>query len=243
MVYPVERALQIDARPTPANSRKLAAVPTPVTVFLADARELVHVGVRHLLEASAGLELVGATTSADEAYRAVVEGWADIVLIDVDLDRANGTTIAQRLADATPTTRFCFLVDDADPSMIAELSRLGASGFLHKRSAGRHLVDALERLAADGLVMDPMMAEALMSSLLDPPARPQQDALTERDRELLRLLGEGRTNKEIAAAVFLSEKTVKNYLTRLFRTLGVRSRTEAALLGARLAGAAPAEAR
>jgi two-component system, NarL family, response regulator DevR len=243
MVYPVERALQIDARPTPASSRTLAAVPTPVTVFLADARELIHVGVRHLLEATAGLELVGATASLEEAYRAVVEGWADIVLIDADLDRTNGTTIARRLAEVTPAARFCFLVDDADPAVIAELSRLGASGFLHKRSAGRHLVDALDRLAADGLVMDPMMAEALMSSLLDPPARPQQDELSERDRELLRLLGEGRTNKEIAAAVFLSEKTVKNYLTRLFRTLGVRSRTEAALLGARLAGAAAVETR
>lgn len=216
--------------PVPAGT---AVEPARLSVFLADAHEVVRLGVQHLLEATDDLALVGSTGSVDEARRAVLEGWADIVLIDIDLDGAHGQRISQDLLGAASRTRFCFLVGDTDPTIVAELSRHGASGFLHKRAAGRHLVDALRRLAADGLVMDPVMAEVLMANLLEPQPRPRHPDLSDRDLELLRLLGEGRTNKEIAAAVFLSEKTVKNYLSRLFRKLGVRSRTEAALLSAR----------
>jgi DNA-binding NarL/FixJ family response regulator len=139
------------------------------------------------------------------------------------------------LAGVRSRSRYCFLISGHDTTTAAELSRLGASGLLHKRASGRHLVEGLRRLAQGNLVVDPVMAELLMANLLEPRPCREHDELTERDLELLRLLGEGRTNREIAQAVFLSEKTVKNYLSRLFRKLGVRSRTEAALLSSRLA--------
>jgi DNA-binding NarL/FixJ family response regulator len=206
-------------------------------VFVADAHEVVRLGLQVLLEGADDLELVGATGSVDDARQAVIEGWADIVLVDIDLDGAGGERLGRELAAVATRARYCFLVGETEPAVVAELSRLGASGFLHKRAAGRHVVDALRRLSAERLVLDPIMAEALMANLLEPQPRARRADLSERDLELLRLLGEGRTNKEIAASVFLSEKTVKNYLSRLFRKLGVRSRTEAALLSARLQAA------
>lgn len=204
----------------------------PLTVFLVDAHEVIQLGLRLLLGATDDLDLVGASASIGDATRAVAERWADIVLIDLDLDGAGGHRISRELQHVEGSP-YCFLVSRADPTAVAELSRLGASGFLHKRASGRHLVEALRRLPVDGLVMDPIMAEVLMTNLLQPAASARPAQLSDRDLELLRLLGEGRTNREIADIVFLSEKTVKNYLSRLFRKLGVRSRTEAALLSAR----------
>lgn len=225
--------------PSDRSARTLTPVPEasrvdtpPLTVFLVDAHEVIQLGLRLLLGATDDLDLVGASASIGDATRAVAERWADIVLIDLDLDGAGGHRISRELehVDGSP---YCFLVGRADPGSVAELARLGAAGFLHKRAAGRHLVEALRRLPVDGLVMDPIMAEVLVTNLLQPTPVTRPAQLSERDLELLHLLGEGRTNREIAHIVFLSEKTVKNYLSRLFRKLGVRSRTEAALLSAR----------
>lgn len=204
-----------------------------LTVFLVDPHEVVQLGVQALFAAVDDLHLVGTAGTVEEAFRAVAERWADIVLIDADLDGEGGRALAARLAVLDNPSRYCFLVSGSDPVTAAELTRHGASGLLHKRAAGRHLVDAVRRVRTEALVMDPVMAEVVMASLLEPrPAAPAGD-LSERDLELLRLLGEGHTNREIADTLFLSEKTVKNYLSRLFRKLGVRSRTEAALLSAK----------
>lgn len=230
----MENAVRLEQPPsTSGGSADVAQVPAPaLTVFLVDAHEVVQLGLKLLLDATDDLTLAGVSADLDDARRAVVERWADVVLIDLDLDGAGGHRISRQLhgVDGAP---YCFLVGDAAASSVAELSRYGAAGFLHMRAAGRHLVEALRRLPGDGLVMDPIMAEVLMANLLESPPRPRPCDLTDRDLELLRLLGEGRTNREIADTVFLSEKTVKNYLSRLFRKLGVRSRTEAALLSTR----------
>jgi DNA-binding NarL/FixJ family response regulator len=205
-------------------------------VFVVDAHEVTRLGLECLLAPVADLQLVGTGSTAEDAVRAVTQERADIVVIDADLEGDGGRQLAQRLAGVRSRTRYCFLISGNDTAAAAELSRFGASGLLHKRASGRHLVEGLRRLAQGSLVVDPVMAELLMATLLDPRPCRDHEELTERDLELLRLLGEGRTNREIAQAVFLSEKTVKNYLSRLFRKLGVRSRTEAALLSSRLAG-------
>jgi two-component system response regulator DevR len=250
MVSAVDHAVQLEDRPSPGRvtdpppTDAATTVSVPVlTVYLVDPHEIVQLGMRSLLAPVGDLRLVGVAASADDARRAVAEGWADVVVIDADVDGEGGRQLGRTLSAVPARARYCFLVGGADPSLAAELSRLGASGLLHKRASGRHLVDAMRRCATEELVMDPVMAEVLMTSLLVPKAAPAPGPLTERDLELLRLLGEGRTNREIADAVYLSEKTVKNYLSRLFRKLGVRSRTEAALLSARYRSPAGAPAR
>lgn len=232
----VNHSLRPDQRSAASRSSRPPGTPSPappLTVFLVDPHEVVQLGVQALFASVDDVHLVGTAATLDEAFRAVAERWADVVLIDADLDGEGGKAIAGRLATLATPSRYCFLVSGSDPIIAAELSRHGASGLLHKRAGGRHLVDAVRRVRTEGLVMDPVMAEIVMASLLEPrPAAPAGE-LSERDLDLLRLLGEGRTNREIADALFLSEKTVKNYLSRLFRKLGVRSRTEAALLSAR----------
>lgn len=210
-----------------------------VTVFLVDPCEVFHLGLEALLAPVPDLQFVGAARTAAEARRAVAEGWADVVLIDADLDGHDGQLLSRQLADQPSAARYCFLVRGTDPASAAALCRHGASGLLHRHAAGRQLVDTLRRLTHDDLVLDPLTSELFMAGHLHPPLdRSPAGLLTDRDLELLRLLGEGRTNREIADAVYLSEKTVKNYLSRLFRKLGVRSRTEAALLSARYGAAA-----
>jgi two-component system, NarL family, response regulator DevR len=240
MVSTVNHAVQLEPRPMPGRAidppraarRPEAGV---LTVYLVDPHEVVQLGFRALLAPVADLQLVGTSADQADARRAVAEGWADVVVIDADLDGDGGRQLGQQLASIEARARYCFLVGGSGPAA-AELPRLGARGLLHRRAAGRHLVDAIRRCATDDLAMDPTMAGQLVARLLEPRAAPVTGRLSERDLELLRLLGEGRTNREIAEAVYLSEKTVKNYLSRLFRKLGVRSRTEAALLSARYHG-------
>lgn len=235
----MDRAVPLQSHPGPSRGprplSRVPPVPAPaavVRVFLADPHEVIQLGLRLLLDATDDLALVGVGPSCEDAVRAVSERWADVVLIDQDLDGAGGTRISRELSgiDGAP---HCFLISRADPAVVAELSRQGAAGFLHKRAAGRHLVEALRRLPGEGLILDPIMSEVLLANLLGPSDLEPAGELSERELELLRLLGEGRTNREIADTIYLSEKTVKNYLSRLFRKLGVRSRTEAALLSAR----------
>jgi two-component system, NarL family, response regulator DevR len=220
-----------------ARQHDRSATPRPgarTRVFVGDKHEVIRLGLQLLLNATEDLELVGSTDSAREVVRVAAEDDIDVLLVDVDLDGVMGRDLGPAIATTGTSARFCFLVDHLERSTAAELTRYGASGILHRRASGRHLVEALRRLPYEGLVVDPIMAEVLMSDLLVPSHEPELDGLNARDLELLRLLGEGRTNREIADAVFLSEKTVKNYLSRLFRKLGVRSRTEAALVSARI---------
>jgi two-component system response regulator DevR len=212
--------------PTPPNDAD-----RPTAVLLATRSELLGLGFGRLLGASPDLHLVGRLDTVDGLCRAVVERRATLAVVDVHLDGEGGLAVNRRLAELPTRTRHCFLVDDIDARTVARLTRGGANGLIHTTATAAQSHEALRCAAGgEGLVMDPVLAHAVARDVLVDPGPPRHVELSDRERELLDLLGDGRTNREIAAALYLSEKTIRNCLSVLFRKLGVRSRTEAALL-------------
>jgi two-component system, NarL family, response regulator DevR len=214
------------------------------TVVLATAREVLALGFAQLLADSTDLDLAAVVRTPADACRAVLDARGDLVVVDVHLDGEGGLAIDRALAGHhppaghRPTAHHCFVLDRVDGRSVARLTRGGAAGFVHTTASAVEIRDALRHAGAGPLVMDPVTARAVAdAALVSPTLAPGLD-LTERDLDLLDLLGDGRTNREIAAALYLSEKTVKNCLSGLFRKLGVRSRTAAALLATGAARAA-----
>jgi DNA-binding NarL/FixJ family response regulator len=207
----------------------------PIRVLLVDDQKLMREGLRVLLELEPDLEVVGEAADGRAALEAYVAQQPDVVLMDVRMPGMDGVEATWRLRQRWPQARVIILTTFDDDEYVFEGLRAGALGYLLKDVSGQALAGAIRTVAAGGALIEPSVARKVLAEFaqLAPPARPPgqglPEPLTEREREVLRLLASGLTNREIAARLSLAEGTVKNYVTSILQKLGVRDRTQAAV--------------
>ncbi|NKS73588.1 response regulator [Rhodococcus hoagii] len=195
-----------------------------LTVFLVDDHEMVRRGLTQLLEADDDMRVIGQAESRSQALARIPALHPDVVLLDVRLPDGSGIDVCRQLRADMPDLRCLMITAFPDERAVREAVAAGAKGYLVKDIRGMQLVQAVREVGAGHEIPFPV-----------PPTR-QPGApgeLTAQERRLLALLGEGLTNRQIAARMFLAEKTVKNYVSRLLEKLGVERRAQAAVLAAR----------
>jgi two-component system, NarL family, response regulator DevR len=206
-----------------------------VTVFLVDDHEVVRRGLVDLLRVDPDLEVIGEAGTVAEALARVPVVAPDVAVLDVRLPDGNGIELCRDLLSALPGLRCLMLTSFTSDEAMLGAVLAGASGYVVKDVKGMELARAVREVGAGRSLLDSRAAALLMAKLRDAAERADPlSGLSEQERTLLHLLGEGLTNKQIAARMFLAEKTVKNYVSRLLAKLGLQRRTQAAAFVARL---------
>jgi two-component system response regulator DevR len=210
-------------------------VDVPTRVFLLDDHEVVRRGIRDLLEAEDDLVVVGEAGTAEEAIGRILATTPDVCVLDVRLPDGSGVEVCREVRERRPGLACLMLTSFSDDEALLEAVLAGAAGYLLKQVRGPDLVDAIRRVAAGQSLLDPTMTAGVLRRLRE--GSPEDDrlaSLTDQERKVLHLLAEGRTNRQIADAMILAEKTVKNYVSNVLAKLGMSRRTEAAVWAARL---------
>jgi DNA-binding NarL/FixJ family response regulator len=207
----------------------------PIRVFLLDDHEVVRRGVQDVLEADGDITVVGEASTAAEALVRVPALRPDVAVLDVQLPDGNGVAVCRDLRSEMPDLRCLMLTSFADDDALVQAFMAGAAGYVLKQIRGSDLVGAVRTVAAGGSLLDARTATAVLARARAQAERadPLHD-LTAREREILDLIGEGLTNRQIGERLFLAEKTVKNYVSNLLAKLGLERRTQAAVLSADL---------
>ncbi|MBF6301932.1 response regulator transcription factor [Nocardia amamiensis] len=206
-----------------------------ITVFLVDDHEIVRRGLVDLLSADPELSVVGEAGDVAQALARIPALRPDVAVLDVRLPDGNGIELCRDLLSKLDDLRCLILTSFTDEQAMLDAILAGASGYVVKDIKGMELAKAIKEVGAGRSLLDNRAAAALMQRLR---ANTQQDGplagLTEQERKLLDLLGEGLTNRQIAQRMFLAEKTVKNYVSRLLAKLGLERRTQAAVYASKL---------
>jgi two-component system response regulator DevR len=211
----------------------------PLRVFLLGDHEVVRRGLRDLLSADDDLQVVGEAGTADEALARIPPTRPDVAILDVRLGDApegpSGVEVCREIRSAHPNVACVMLTSFADHEALFASVMAGASGYVLKQVRGSDLVGAVRRVGAGESLLDPAMTARVLERLRRPPEAddPLSD-LSPQERRILDLIAEGKTNRQIANEMFLAEKTVKNYVSRLLTKAGMDRRSEAAAYAARL---------
>jgi DNA-binding NarL/FixJ family response regulator len=206
-----------------------------IRILLVDDQRLMREGLRILLELEPDLEIAGEATNGQEALDAYAEIEPDVVLMDVRMPGMDGVEATWRLRERWPSALVIILTTFDDDEYVFEGLRAGARGYLLKDVSGHDLADAVRTVAAGGALIEPSVARRVVAEFarMAPPVRQPDEGLveplSEREREILRLVAHGLTNREIADRLSLAQGTVKNYVTTILQKLGARDRTQAAL--------------
>jgi DNA-binding NarL/FixJ family response regulator len=198
-----------------------------VRVALVDDHEVVRRGLRDLLDGEPGIEVVAEAGGVAEALARVGATTPDVVVVDVRLPDGDGVSLCRALRALDPPPYCLVLTAFDDERALVEAIMAGASGYLLKQVRGQDLVDAVREVAAGRSLLDPVTTARVLARLRRSAETDELDALTERERHVLELMGEGMTNRQIAERLFLAEKTVKNYVTSVLAKLGMERRTQA----------------
>jgi len=202
---------------------------TQIRVALADDHPVVLAGVKALLQAAPEISLVGEATTGSEALRIIQETGPDVAVIDISLPDLNGLDLARRLAELCPEVKVLALTVHEDRAYVQPLLQAGGRGYLLKRSAAEDLVRAIRAVAAGGVYLDPAVADKALPDLgrgAGGAAGPDGEELSPRESEVLRLTAQGYSNKEIAARLDVSAKSVETYKARAAEKLGLRTRSD-----------------
>jgi DNA-binding NarL/FixJ family response regulator len=211
--------------------------PGTVRVFLVDDHEVVRCGLVEMLAHAPDLQVVGEAATAAQALARIRAVRPDVVLLDVRLPDGDGPSVCRELrATLDPAPACLFLTSYTDDEALFDAVEAGAAGFLLKEVGRLGLVDAVRRVAGGGSLLDQRMIPAVLERLRQ-GRRPRDEraaTLTAREHQILELIAEGLTNRQIGIRLHLAEKTVKNHVTTLLRKLGFVRRAEAAAYAARL---------
>jgi DNA-binding NarL/FixJ family response regulator len=213
---------------TPANA-------VTIRVFLMDDHEVVRRGVAALLSAEDDIEVIGEAGTAAEALARIPAVRPDVAVLDVRLPDGDGVSVCRELRSQLPELACLMLTSFDDDDALFEAVMAGASGYVLKQIHGSDLVGAVRTVATGQSLLDPRSTARMLERL-----RTRQEkndplkGLTEQERHILELIGEGLTNRQIGERLFLAEKTVKNYISNIFAKLGMSRRTQAAALAAQL---------
>lgn len=212
---------------------------SPVRVLIVDDQTLMREGLASLLEIQDGIAVVGTAGDGAEAVAQALALAPDVVLMDVRMPGVDGVVATGQLRERLPACRVLMLTTFDDDEYVAEALRAGASGYLLKDIPAGDLARAIQAVHAGVYQLAPSVAGKLLAGLSMAPAPPAPDPpppavpagveLTAREREVLRLIAQGATNREIAAALVVSEGTVKNHISSILSRLGLRDRTQAAI--------------
>lgn len=203
-------------------------------VFLVDDHEIVRRGLVDLLSSVPDFTVVGEAASVGEALARVPESGADVAVLDVRLPDGNGVELCRELRNRMPGLRALMLTSYADDEALFDAIMAGASAYVLKQVRGSDLVDAVRRVGMGQSLLDPALTARVLERIRTEQTGTEEEKLTPQERRILELLGEGLSNKEIAARIHLAEKTVRNYVSNLLSKLGMQRRTEAAAYAARL---------
>ena len=209
---------------------------SPIRVFLLDDHEIVRRGIADLLQSEDDIVVVGEAGTAAEALRRIPAAAPDVAVLDARLPDGSGIEVCRDVRSSAPGIRCLILTSYDDNDAVFAAVMAGAAGYLLKEVRGSYLVDAIRQVAAGKSLMDPAVTERLLTRLRDgAPQDRRLSGLTVREREVLTLISDGMTNREIGERLFLAEKTIKNYVSGLLTKLGMQRRTQAAVFGASLA--------
>ncbi|MFF1681533.1 MULTISPECIES: response regulator transcription factor [unclassified Streptomyces] len=206
----------------------------PIRVFLLDDHEVVRRGVHDLLDDQPDITVVGEAATAEQALVRATALRPQVAVLDVRLPDGNGVDVCRELRSRMPDLACLMLTSFDDEEALLDAIMAGASGYVLKQIQGSDLVSAVRTVAAGQSLLDASATTRLMARLRgaeekksEPEALP---GLTDREREILALIGEGLTNRQIGQRLFLAEKTVKNHISRLLAKLGVERRIQAAVI-------------
>ncbi|KNE79757.1 MULTISPECIES: response regulator [Streptomyces] len=212
----------------------LATGDRPVKVFLLDDHEVVRRGVHDLLDAEPDLTVIGEAGTVEQALVRVPALRPDVAVLDVRLPDGNGVSLCRELRSRMPDLACLMLTSFDDEEALLDAIMAGAAGYVLKQISGTDLVAAVRTVASGQSMLDASATTRLMARLRsDEEKEPEPDALpglTAREREILTLIGEGLTNRQIGQRLYLAEKTVKNHISRLLAKLGVERRVQAAII-------------
>jgi len=196
-----------------------------IRLLIADDHAVVREGLERLVATFEGVELVGAAANGQEAVDRCRAAEPDVLLMDIEMPVLDGIAATRAIAAAQPDVAVVVLTSFSDRDQILQALDAGAVGYLLKDAEPDEIAKAVRAAARGESPLDPRAGRALLSARAASPV----DGLSEREREVLRLVAQGRPNKLIARELSISEKTVKTHLTSVFRTIGVTDRTQAAL--------------
>jgi two-component system response regulator DevR len=206
-----------------------------IRVFLLDDHEIVRRGVRDLLEAEPGITVIGEAGTAAAALARVPALKPDVAVLDIRLPDGDGVTVCRDLRSKMPQLACLMLTSYSDDEALVDAIMAGAAGYVLKQIRGTDLVGAIRTIASGQSLLDPQAAATVMRRIRDQAAAADPlAALTDQERRILALIGEGLTNRQIGDRLFLAEKTVKNYVSALFAKLGMQRRAQAAAYAARI---------
>lgn len=206
-----------------------------INVFLLDDHEIVRRGVRELLEAEPDIIVIGEAGTAASALARIPALKPDVAVLDVRLPDGDGVMVCRELRSLMPDLACLMLTSFGDDEALFDAIMAGAAGYVLKQIRGTDLVGAVRTIASGESLLDPEAARKVMTRMREQATRSDPLAgLTGQERKILELIGEGLTNRQIGARMYLAEKTVKNYVSALFAKLGMERRTQAAALATRV---------
>ncbi len=197
-----------------------------IRVLIVDDHAVVRTGLRRVLDAEDDIETVGEAADADRAVFEAIENKPDVVLLDVMMPGKSGIEGLPALLQAAPDVRVLILSMQDDPRYVREAFDAGASGYVLKEAADTEVVDAVRAVAAGDRYVHPSLGARLVAADADARKRAASDPLSDREREVLRLLALGHTNQEIATMLFISVRTAETHRAHIMRKLGLSSRAE-----------------
>jgi DNA-binding NarL/FixJ family response regulator len=194
-----------------------------IRILIADDHDVVRSGLRHIVEAQPNWQVVAEAGDGKEAVQKALETEPDVAVIDYSLPLINGVEVTRQIRSAQPRTEVLIFTKHASETLIQELLKAGARGYLLKTDARRHLIGAIEALAAHNFTAK--VSEALLDSFLLSPS-PEKSSLTHRERGVVQLIAEGYTNKQIAGLLEIGLKTVETHRARVMRKLNLSTTTQ-----------------
>ncbi len=206
-----------------------------IRVFLLDDHEIVRRGLAYLIGLQSDLEVVGEAGTAAEAITRITASQPDVAVFDVRLPDGNGVEVCREVRSLFPNIHVLMLTSYSDDEALFNAIMAGASGYVLKEVQGTDLIAAIRQVAAGNSLLDPRVTERVLERLRNRKTENSElSGLTEQEKTILTLIGEGMTNRQIGEKMYLAEKTIKNYVSSLLAKLGMERRTQAAAYIARI---------
>ena len=208
---------------------------TNIRVFLLDDHEIVRRGLAELIGLQSDMEVVGEAGTTEEALRRIPASQPNVAVLDVRLPDGSGVEVCREIRSTMPTVNCLMLTSYSDDEALFNAIMAGASGYVLKEIRGNDLIDAIRQVAAGNSLLDPSVTQRVLERLRNGNKENSElSKLSEQERTILTLIGEGMTNRQIGEQMHLAEKTIKNYVSGLLAKLGMERRTQAAAYVARL---------
>jgi DNA-binding NarL/FixJ family response regulator len=204
-------------------------------VFLVDDHEVVRAGLRSMLEANGDMVIVGEAGTARAALERVFDARPDVAVLDLRLPDGSGVEVCREIRSNMPDVACLVLTSYDDDQALFDSIMAGAAGYVLKQLRGVDIVDSIRQVAQGHSLLDPSLTNAVFDRIRGAMPDDELSGLSAQEKRVLSLIGEGLTNRQIADSMGLAEKTVKNYVSHLLAKLGMKRRTQAAVLAARRA--------